>query len=318
MCGTYLSSRCEERDAQHGDSSRALATGNCTLLMSTQVVTVHVDSRGRATGITGFQVDTTGSVREVNVRARQVVVAAGALETPRLLLASGIGNDWVGRNHHSHGGAAAYSLSPPTRKVYEGPGHSVATIDFVHAGGAPWGGGVIFDIAMTLPVAKAAIGRRVAAPFGEAHTEWMQRASLPFGTMSMVQEVPHLRSRVTIDPHVRDRFGMPVARLRGESHPASVEAAEFIRDRCVDWLTQLGGTSITSEAYGGGSRGAEHSAGTARMGADPAQAACDPQGRVHGTTNVYVADASLHPTNGGFNPGLTAMASALRVATLMP
>lgn len=34
--------------------------------------------------------------------------------------------------------------------------------------------------------------------------------------------------------------------------------------------------------------------------------------------HVYVADASLHPTNGGFNPGLTAMACALRVAALMP
>ena len=37
---------------------------------------------------------------------------------------------------------------------------------------------------------------------------------------------------------------------------------------------------------------------------------------VHGSTNVYVADASLHPTNGGFNPGLTAMACAF-VADLM-
>lgn len=309
-------------DAKNGTHNtvipRALATGNCTLLMSTQVVSVNVDSRGQAIGITGFHHDATGSVREVNVRAHQVVVAAGAMETPRLLLASGIGNEWVGRNHHTHAGAAAYSMSPPTRKEYVGPGHSVSTLDFVHAGGAPWGGGVIFDLAMTLPVAKAAMSRRDGAAFGAEHTEWMKRASLPYGTMSMVQEVPHAKSRVSIDPRVRDRYGMPVARLRGEAHPASVEAAEFMRDRCVDWLIELGGTSITSEAHGGGSRGAEHSAGTTRMGADPALAACDPQGRLYGTTNVYVADASLHPTNGGLNPGLTAMACALRVATLMP
>jgi choline dehydrogenase-like flavoprotein len=40
-------------------------------------------------------------------------------------------------------------------------------------------------------------------------------------------------------------------------------------------------------------------------------------GRLHGTTNVYVADASLHPTNGGMNPELTVMANAMRVARLM-
>ncbi len=42
-----------------------------------------------------------------------------------------------------------------------------------------------------------------------------------------------------------------------------------------------------------------------------------PVGRVHGTENVYVADASLHPTNGSVNPGLTVMANAFRVADLL-
>ena len=50
------------------------------------------------------------------------------------------------------------------------------------------------------------------------------------------------------------------------------------------------------------------------MGDDQAQSACDPFGRVHGTENVYVADASLHPTNGSVNPALTVMANAYRVA----
>jgi choline dehydrogenase-like flavoprotein len=50
------------------------------------------------------------------------------------------------------------------------------------------------------------------------------------------------------------------------------------------------------------------------MGDDPATAACDRHGRLHGTTNVYVADASLLPTNGSVNPGETTMANAWRVA----
>jgi choline dehydrogenase-like flavoprotein len=132
------------------------------------------------------------------------------------------------------------------------------------------------------------------------------------------QEIPHYGSRVSIDPLVRDRYGMPVARLRGEAHPATAKAADFMHDRCVDWVNELGGRHPLTDSYPGGSRGAEHSAGTARIGESPATSACDPRGRLHGTSNVYVADASLHPTNGGFNPGLTAAANALRVATLMP
>jgi choline dehydrogenase-like flavoprotein len=58
----------------------------------------------------------------------------------------------------------------------------------------------------------------------------------------------------------------------------------------------------------------EHSAGTCRMGEDPATSACDRRGRLHGSDNVYVADASLLPTNGGVNPCLTTMANAWRVA----
>jgi choline dehydrogenase-like flavoprotein len=60
--------------------------------------------------------------------------------------------------------------------------------------------------------------------------------------------------------------------------------------------------------------GTEHSAGTARLGDDPASSACDSQGRLWGSRNVWVADASLHPTNGGVNPALTVMANAMRVA----
>jgi choline dehydrogenase-like flavoprotein len=132
------------------------------------------------------------------------------------------------------------------------------------------------------------------------------------------QEIPHYGSRVSIDPLVRDRYGMPVARLRGEAHPATAKAADFMHDRCVDWVNELGGRHPLTDSYPGGSRGAEHSAGTARIGESPATSACDPRGRLHGTSNVYVADASLHPTNGGFNPGLTAAANALRVAPSCP
>jgi choline dehydrogenase-like flavoprotein len=60
--------------------------------------------------------------------------------------------------------------------------------------------------------------------------------------------------------------------------------------------------------------GGQHQAGTARMGNDPKSSVTNAWGRVHGHDNLFVADGSLHVTNGGFNPVLTIMALAYRVA----
>ena len=57
-----------------------------------------------------------------------------------------------------------------------------------------------------------------------------------------------------------------------------------------------------------GLSGGQHQAGTCRMGNDPQTSVTDRYGRVHDTPNVFVADASLHVNNGGFNPALTIMA----------
>ena len=54
-----------------------------------------------------------------------------------------------------------------------------------------------------------------------------------------------------------------------------------------------------------------HQAGTCRMGNDPQTSVTDKYGRVHATPNLFVADASLHVTNGGFNPALTIMANGI-------
>jgi choline dehydrogenase-like flavoprotein len=50
------------------------------------------------------------------------------------------------------------------------------------------------------------------------------------------------------------------------------------------------------------------------MGKDPRKSVTDSHGRVWGFDNLFVADASLHSTNGGFNPVLTVMALAFRTA----
>ncbi len=297
---------------------RALATGRADLLMASQVTEIVHDGRGRASGVRLITDGESGPV-ESTVRGDIIVVSAGALETPRLLLASGLGNEWVGRNHHSHGGAIALAgESPAGAKTDVGPGHSVASLDFVHRNHEAWGGGVLFDLLPPYPLARAiAAGQNPATAYGAGHKAAMREAKLPLGAMSMVQEIPHEFTRITLDPTRKDRHGMPALRVRYAPHPASQHAAEYMAAHAQRWVEEAGGRHVMSLAGPGLPQGSEHSAGTVRFGTDPASAACDERGRLFGTDNVFVADASLHPTNGGFNPGLTVMANAMRVGRLL-
>jgi choline dehydrogenase-like flavoprotein len=60
--------------------------------------------------------------------------------------------------------------------------------------------------------------------------------------------------------------------------------------------------------------GGQHQAGTCRMGNDPATSVTNRYGQVHQIDNLFIADGSLHVTNGGFNPALTIMALAYWVS----
>ncbi|SDY64751.1 GMC family oxidoreductase N-terminal domain-containing protein [Herbiconiux ginsengi] len=316
-CGQCVGHACPV-NAKNGTQNtfipRALATGRCDLLMSAQATAVLHNGCGVATGVR-VVVTTAEETQERVIRGRQIVVTAGAVETARLLLASGLGNEWVGRNHHTHGIATATALTGPRFEPRRGPGHSVASVDWVHRDRKAWGGGVIVDAPAMYPYTQAVLGRTAGHRWGLEHKRWMREIGAPLGTMSMVQEIPDSSSRVSIDPKVVDRNGMPVARLRGDAHPATREAVDFMVDRCVEWLEASSGRDIIRNVLYTAPQGAEHSAGTARMADDPALGATSAEGLLYGTRNVFVADASLHPTNGGFNPGLTVMANAMRVAS---
>jgi len=119
---------------------------------------------------------------------------------------------------------------------------------------------------------------------------------------------------VRLDPFVKDAQGAPVARLEGALHAETLRTAESQRARALEWVEASGagrvwGAPITNQLTAG-----QHQAGTCRMGTDPSRSVVDPDSRVHGHPNLWVMDASVHVTNGGFNPVLTIYALAFRNA----
>ena len=319
-------------DARNGSHNtllpRALATGRCTLITRAHVARVLTDASGRAHGVEYFAPTAPNSAQTERriAHATTIILAGGAIETARLLLLSaspqhprGLGNhsDHVGRHLQGHYYPVVSGLLPAGfQNPNHGPGVSIATTQFNHGNPGIIGGAMLANDFVKLPI----IFWRSHLPpdlprWGSANKKAMRELYLRgIDLRGPVQEIPSPNSRVTLDPQVRDRFGLPVARLSGTTHPETLRTAEFIRARAEDWLRAAGAERVWSSPMDLRLSASQHQAGTARLAADPRDGVTDPFGRVHGHDNLWITDGSLHVTNGGFNPALTIMALAFRAA----
>ena len=88
--------------------------------------------------------------------------------------------------------------------------------------------------------------------------------------------------------------------------------------KAADILKECGAKNIcqsgNSKKQGGCGGGGQHQSGSCRMGSDPKTSVCDAFCRVWDFPNLFIADGSVHPNNGGMNPVLTIMALAFRTA----
>jgi len=303
---------------------RAVATGHCELVTGAVAERIEVDARGKVNGISYF-LQTNGQRRKQLARARVVIVSAGAIESARLLLNSnsmhhsgGLGNehDQVGRNLQGHLYPRAYGLLAERIFNGVGPGVTVATTEFNHDNDGVVGGGMLADDFIKPPIDFWYDSLPPDLPrWGLANKRFMRdNYSRVLHVRGPVQDIPSPDGRVTVDQSVRDQWGIPVARLSGTTHPATITAAEFMRERGVEWLRASGCDKTWSSRLDLMLSGRQHQAGTCRMGRDPRVSVTDECGRVHQHDNLFVVDGSLHVTNGGFNPVLTIMALAFRSA----
>jgi choline dehydrogenase-like flavoprotein len=303
---------------------RALAAGNCDLRTSAIAETIETDERGHVSGVFYLE-NITGATRRQTARARVVIVSAGAIESARLLLNShsplhpaGLGNEYdqVGRNLQGHLYPRAYGISPT--RVFDGigPGVTIATTQFSHDNPGIIGGGMLADDFIKPPIDFWYDSLPPDLPrWGSDNKRFMrENYTRVMHVRGPVQDIPNPEGRVTVDASVRDKWSIPVARLSGTTHPATIAAAEFMRARGEEWLRASGCQKVWSTQPGLILSGRQHQAGTCRMGSDPKSSVTDEWGRVHNHDNLFVVDGSLHVTNGGFNPVLTIMALAFRSA----
>lgn len=307
---------------------RAFATGKAQILLETRAERLLVGSRGRVTGVGLVGTTPTGAVWRREIAAQDFVVAAGAVESARLLLNSahagepaGLGNgtDQVGRHLQGHVYGGAVGVFDDEVEDLIGPGPSLATHDFRHHVPGLVGGGILVDEFVPLPanVYRMLVGTGLIPHWGmEAKIGMRRLLRRTLRVMGPIQEVTSAESRVRVSRDVRDRYRTPAAVLSGDTHPNDRAAQAMIAARAEEWLSAAGARRVVSlTGVGPGPSVGQHQAGTCRMGNDAATSVVDPSGRVWGHDNVWITDASVHVTNGGVNPVLTVFANAFRVMT---
>jgi choline dehydrogenase-like flavoprotein len=232
----------------------------------------------------------------------------------------GVGNnaDQVGRHLQGHLYGGTIGVFDDDVEELIGPGPSIATGDFRHDNPGLVGGGILANEFVPTPsnIFRYLADAELIPRYGLGAKDGMRTLSRRLvRLMGPIQEVTSAESRVTIDPTVRDRLGIPVVRLSGSLHPEDLRAREFISARSSEWLRASGATRVvpTYRSEPIGPSGGQHQAGTCRMGDDPASSVTDKWGRIWGHDNVRIADGSLHVTNGGANPVLTIFANAFRI-----
>lgn len=251
-------------------------------------------------------------------RARHVVAAGYAIETPRLLLNSansrypdGLANSsgLLGKHLMVHTNQAAWGLLAEEIRWYKGP-PSLALCEHwnYEDSGKDFHGGYAVMSQGPLPGAWAATQTGNRGLWGQALVDEMEKYNHQVGLKIVGETLPHERNRVTLADE-RDRLGLPIARVSWSMGDNDQRLVDHAVDFMGRGLGAIGAREIWAET-----EGTAHLLGTARMGDDPRSSVVNADCRSWDIRNLWICDGSVFPTSGGVNPSLTIQAIACRTA----
>jgi choline dehydrogenase-like flavoprotein len=284
-----------------------LMAGGMELRTGTVAVRLVV-REGRVVGVDAFD-KRTGATS--TIETERVILAAGALASPHLLLASGLqqrnpAGEMIGRFLMRHCNAMVYGYfrAPPN------PGdehHKQLAIHDFYFGDPAAGFAKLGNIQQVMAPPVTLVRAMLPRPLRPIATALLGHLT---GLLVIAEDQPRAENRVEVAPSGRrDPFGLPPARIHHRYTPRDLAARRALLRRARQVLRRAGALFPLTWNVNTFS----HALGTVRMGCDPRTAPLDEQCRFRGVENLWVTDASVFPTSAGVNPSLTIAANALRV-----
>ena len=281
--------------------------------LRTGTVAVRLGSGGGA--IRDVEIVHLGSGERAHISARHVVLAAGALATPQLVLASELERlspapDAIGRYLTRHCNAMMYGYFRGASRPVASHHKQVAIHDFYFGDPQAPGFAKLGNIQQVMTPPASLVRAMLPRAAGWAATALISRMT---GLLVIAEDQPRPENRVELDGTRGSVHGLPRARIRHRHTARDFAARRALLARASQILKQSGAAFTITWPVNTFS----HALGTLRMGRDPATSPVDVDGRFRGLDNLWVADGSVFPTSGGVNPSLTIAANALRVGTTL-
>lgn len=297
---------------------RAMAKARVAIRHDCVVSRVLTDPTGRrVNAVEYFEKDGTRKT----ISAKLVIVAAFAVQTPRILLNSrsdrhpaGLANSsgLVGRYFASHAGVNLYGMFAEETENHMGRtgGQLVSQENYEKDPRKGYVSGYTWRIAAALKLGDlGGIANSRVDLFGKALAAFMSESAKHLaGASAIAENLPTLENRVELTTE-KDRFGIPLAKL---THSLGPDARA-----CIETAIAEGKRTFQSagsrETWAAPVR-TEHMMGGTVMGADPRKSVTDSFGRTHDVENMFLAGPGLFPAVGAVNPTFTATALAARTA----
>jgi choline dehydrogenase-like flavoprotein len=303
---------------------QAEKTGRCEIRPNSYVHTIQTDAHGRVTGAVYFDANR----REVFQRAKAVVLCANGAETARLLLLSkskrfphGLANSsgFVGKYLMWDNGGSAMGLFEHPLNEYKGIQVTRVIHDYYRADpkrGFYGGAGIDarFDY---YPASFALQGMPSDAPKWGAEYKKML-ATYFTHTMTLLSHtssLPQPGNSISLDPDLKDAWGLPALRVTFDYHPDDVATMQWSLTKQIEILEAAGAKKTwTSGIALTENMPSNHLMGTCRMGNDPQQSVVDRNNRAHDIPNLLIVDGSSFVTAARQQPTATIQALAYRAA----
>ncbi len=334
-CGSYGCTTGAKGSSRASLLSLAVTTGRCQVWPNSMASKLVNDKTGNVVAVNYY--DRNGQQKSVD--ARIYVVACQAIETTRLLLISkgprhknGLanGSGMVGKNLLFAGGGAGSGrlLYSKLSRSKADELHEFGTfinraiqdwyiIDDPEFGPPQKGGTIDFVFQHPNPIARASrqIWGQKGLVWGKQLKERIKAHFLE-GRYIKIEAfcdwLPVPECHVALDPGVKDKWGLPVARIRIGFHHQNLKVGWYLARQGAEVLKKIGAENVVY--FASGAPPTNLVAGTCRFGNDPETSVLDPDCRAHEVKNLFVTDGSFIPTGGSVPYTWTIYANAFRVA----
>nr|WP_254119417.1 GMC family oxidoreductase [Bacillus sp. FJAT-29790] len=247
---------------------------------------------GKVAGVEVISLDK----RAHTIRAKNVVVSASTLETPRLLLSSGIQGSAIGRYLTGH--VSIIAVGTISRNQFSDKLGNLSILKFETDED---------------PYQIQILGPDQYFSYQQFEDKVLQdQLGIAYASFGRVE--PRAENRVYLDPSAKDEFGVPLYQvqysLTNKDHQVANQVAQGITKSAAAMGVTLDPSTLTLRPPGADM----HEASTCRMGDDPATSATNRHGQIHGVQGLYVADNSVLPSLTAAGPVLSNVALAIRLA----